>query len=139
LPRLKTADVATRVTATVGRRAQTPRIPGVTVSQGTPKQRRVTVRFRARVAAVGQARSYAIALVPRDHRRCTLGGLGATIDHDVAAGDRVREDLWIPPDCEGTVDLTVTLHQQRGAPYPTPLPPGRRGDPVVGSTIARLP
>ena len=80
--------------------------------------------------------------MPRDHRRCTLGGLGglgATVDRDVAAGDRVREDLWLPPDCRGTVDLTVTLHQQRAAPSPTPLPPGRRGDPVVGRTTARLP
>lgn len=138
LPRLTTADVATRVTASVSRTAVTPRIPGVVVPPDAPKQRRVTVSFRARVAAAGQARIYAIGLVPRDHRRCALGGLAATVDRDLAAGDRVRQDLWLPPDCHGALDVTVTLRQQHAAPGPMPVPLGGKGEPLVGRVVARV-
>ncbi|HET6508582.1 MAG TPA: hypothetical protein VFG42_17450 [Baekduia sp.] len=139
LPRLSTADVATRVTASVARKAEVPRFPGVTVSKDAPRQRRVTVRFRAPVAAIGQARTYGVSLVPRDHHRCGLGALGVTIERDVAAGDPVRQDLWLPTDCHGTVDLTVTLRRQTTAPQPPPLPPDGRGQPVVGRVAARIP
>jgi hypothetical protein len=139
LPRLRTADVATRVTAFVPRHAEVPRVPGMKIPETAPKQRRVAVRFRARVAAVGQVRTYGISLVPRDHHRCNLGGLTTIVNRDVDAGDRVSQDLWLPPDCRGTLDITVTLRQQTSAAQPLPMPPGERGQPVVGRVAARIP
>jgi hypothetical protein len=137
--RLTGADVAAPVRATVSRTPVEPRFPGVDRPQ--PKQWRVTLRFRARVASNDLTRSYAFALAPRRGSACPMGGMGGAVNHDVAVGDLVRQTLWVPVECaRSTLDITVWVYQQRAAPDPIPVPPVvARDQPVVGKVSVRVP
>jgi hypothetical protein len=137
--RLTGADVASPVRATVSRTPVVPRFPGVD-PRDQPKQWRVTLRFRARVASNDLTRSYAFALAPRRGGGCQIG-MGGAVNHDVVAGALVRQTLWVPVECaRSTLDITVWVYQQRAAPDPIPVPPVvPRGRPVVGKVSVRVP
>jgi hypothetical protein len=135
--RLTAADVATPVRATVSARPVEPHYPGLPGHQ--PRQWRVTVRFRARVASTDQSRFYKVSLTPDHQTLCRFGGAGGPVSHDVAAGAVVRHVIWVPARCRGELYVTVTLHQQHGAPYPMPSPMRTKGDPLVGQVTARIP
>jgi hypothetical protein len=133
-----TAEVRTPVRARVSRTPVEPRFPGVKGHQ--PKQWKLTVSFRARVATRGAGTYYQLSVVPDHQRVCGFSGLGGPVSRDVKAGSVVTKVDWIPLPCQGKLKVTVVLHQQRDAPDPVPFGGVRgRHDPLVGTATAPIP
>jgi hypothetical protein len=126
------ADLATSVRVRVAARPERP------VRGSAADQRRITVTFRARVAA--DARSfYTISMqILRGAKRCSFGRISGPIARDVVAGTVLKQTMWTPYRCSGTAKLSVGYTQQR-RPTPLPFDPSGRGDDdKVGSAIVKL-
>jgi hypothetical protein len=134
---LTSADVATPVRARTSRTLVEPHVPGVAHQ---PRQWKLSVSFRARVATRGAATYYQLSVVPDHQTLCRFGGLGAPVSRDVTAGSVITKTVWIPARCRGDLYVNVVLHQQRDAPDPMPYAGvAGRHDPVVGKVTARIP
>jgi hypothetical protein len=131
-PRYDPAQLRAPVTAQVGDRSERPPAPpGVDV----PRQRKVTIRFRAPVP--GDATTYYFVTVanPRQGRGCTAGMMMGPIARDVAAGEVVTYDSYLPSGCRGTVRVTVRLHSNAGGEDQMPFSGGNPiRDPLVGES-----
>jgi hypothetical protein len=118
-------EVSTPVRATLAADA-TPvpvPVPKAALRMGAPtKVRRLTVRFRARVAARGAATSYVAAVELGRSKHCEGNRTTVTAgsDHDIAAGEIVTLRADLPAGCVGPVRGFVAFHQQRGKPGPAP-------------------
>ncbi|HWK26435.1 MAG TPA: hypothetical protein VNS09_07735 [Solirubrobacter sp.] len=101
-----------------------------------PAQRKVTVTFRARVAA--DTRSfYTVRWETRPHGlRCGPIGFGP-ITKDVTAGAVLDYTIYVPYRCAGRVEVKVGYSQQR-RPGQMPFDVGGLGNAKVGTAVARL-
>lgn len=137
LPRISAADLATPVHVEVGTRPEHP-WPNVKLLKGTrpiPAQRRVTITFRARLAA--DTRSfYTINSLMKAGPRCSYGTFGP-ITRDVKAGSVISEKLYVAYRCRGTMTIEVGYAQQR-RPGPMPFDFGGRGNAKVGRVTVEL-
>jgi hypothetical protein len=98
-------------------------MPAAARRAGAPaKLRRLTITFRARVAARGAATSYVAAVELGRSERCEHNRTTVTTgsDHDIAAGEIVTLRADLPAGCVGPVRGFVAFHQQRGKPSPSP-------------------
>ena len=139
LPAVTHADLAADIHVHVGTR---PAYPGPKVKRpkGAPPirvQRRVTIVFRARRAA--NARSFYTVSVRALHgsKGCPFGMMGP-IAKDVAAGTVLRQTLYVPYRCHGTLKINVGYTQQR-RPSQMPFDIGGFGNAKVGRAVAKLP
>ena len=139
LPRISRGDVAAKVRVAVGTRREYPG-PKITPPKGMPAipaQRRVTLTFRARLAA--DARSYytVSTRMQRAARDCMYGSFGP-IAKDVKAGSVLSHTLYVPYRCRGTMKINVGYTQQR-RPGPMPFDIGGFGNAKVGRVTVALP
>jgi hypothetical protein len=132
------AQLATTVHVRVGTRPERPG-PGIHRRPGMPPilaQRRVTVTFRARVAA--DARSfYTVSVQMHGGKGCSLGTFGP-IAKDVTAGTVLTETLDFPYRCHGVAKIDVGYTQRR-KPGQMPFDIGGFGNAKVGTALARIP
>jgi hypothetical protein len=134
LPTVSPGSLATAVRVQVGSRPERP--SQLRAPKGAPAQRRVTVRFRARVAA--DIRSfYTVTSQMKDGGEgCSYVSSGP-ITAGVAAGSVVRRDLWVPYRCKGTLDIGVGFAQQR-RPGQTPFMLEAPGNADVGRVQVKV-
>lgn len=132
------AELAATIHVDIGTRAERPG-PKVTRPgfPPIPAQRRIAVRFRARVAA--DARSYyTISTRMRARgRACGYMQFGP-IARDVRAGTVLQRTLWVPFRCHGKLRINVGYVQQR-RPTQMPFDTAGFGKANVGRAIVRLP
>ena len=96
LPRVSAGELASTVRVSVGTRPEQP--PGRVTPKGMAAQRRVTIRFRARVAA--DARSfYTVGAQIKDGGEGCSYSLQGPIAKDVTVGSVVKYDLWFAYRC----------------------------------------
>jgi len=100
-------------------------------------QRRITVTFRARVAA--DARSfYTIGTrMLGGSKRCAFITSGP-IAKDVKAGAVLSQTLWMPYRCHGSLRINVGYSQQRRPSQMPFMVDGLGGDDKVGSAVVKL-
>jgi hypothetical protein len=135
------AQVAAPVHARVSARVTTLRPPATVKPPARSwSTRRLTVTFRARVAAYGAGAAYVAAIQLRDWKRCQAGYMAtAATDRDIAAGEVVTLRAEIPARCRGPVRGWVTYHRQGRKPGPGLMVGDPWHDPRVGSFNARVP
>jgi hypothetical protein len=139
LPHISRSDLATTIRVRVGTR---PEYPGPEVKRPAsappiPAQRRITLTFRARVAA--DARSfYTVSTRMRGASNgCMYGGFGP-IAKDVTAGTVLTYIVHVPYRCRGTLKINVGYTQQT-RPGPMPFFIAGFGNAKVGRATATLP
>jgi hypothetical protein len=110
LPKVTARDLASPVRLEVGTRPETP--PGVTGRAKLAAQRRITIRFRARVAADLRSFYTLFAQMKNGGEGCSFGLGGAATTTDVRPGTIVRRDLWYPYKCRGRLEVKVGFTQQ---------------------------
>jgi len=116
LPRVSASDVATTVRVVAATAPETP--PGIPSSTPIPAQRRVTIRFRARVAADVRSFYTVGSRMKGGGEECSYLPR-APITKDVAAGTIVQYDLWVRYRCHGTLQVEVGYEHAR---QPTAMP-----------------
>lgn len=139
LPRISAADLATRIRVEIGTRREYPG-PSVKRPKGAPPipaQRRITVTFRARLAANARSFYTITTRMQRASKGCTYGSFGP-IAKDVTAGSVLSHTLYVPYRCRGTLKINVGYTQQR-RPGPMPFDIGGLGNAKVGRATATLP
>ncbi|MEJ7788149.1 MAG: hypothetical protein WKF96_25385, partial [Solirubrobacteraceae bacterium] len=132
-------DLATEIGVRVGTRREYPG-PKVRPRKGAPPipaQRRVTITFRARVAA--NARSFYTINTRMQHaRRSCAYGTSGPIAQDVTAGTVISQTHYVPYRCRGILKINVGYTQQR-RPGPLPFDIRDVGNAKVGRTSVKLP
>jgi hypothetical protein len=141
--RVTSSQVRTAVHATLARhltRLQAPRgrSPAVAPATASIRVRRLTLRFRARVATRGAATRYTAFIDFRHSHGCGQGGMGLGTDRDIAAGEVVTLHADLSHSCRGPVRGFVAFHQQRGKPGPALGMNVPWRDVRVGTFTARL-
>ncbi|WP_157592245.1 hypothetical protein [Solirubrobacter soli] len=129
LPHVDASDLASTVRVVVGSKPEKP--PGVQAPTKIPAQRRVTIRFRARVGADVRSFYTVRYQVKNGNAGCSTGIVGGPIIKDVAAGAVVRHDVWVSYGCRGTMEISVGFEQQR-KPATMPFMVSGLGDARVG-------
>jgi hypothetical protein len=107
-----------------------------------PAARRVTVAFRAPVATPDARSYYMVSLtIGQGADRCGWGAMSGPVARSVRAGEAIRQDVWVPPNCHGAIDVTVTLHRQGRQPDVGLYAGGRTpaDDAIVGHATRKLP
>jgi hypothetical protein len=135
LSRVTRAELATQISVTVGTRREHPgpKVKGRTF----PAQRRITVRFRARVAS--DTRSYyTVSTTWETHPGEGCPNSAGPIARDVRAGTVVSWTGYLPFKCRGTVSVGVGF-AQHSKPARELFDIGRFGRAEVGSARVRLP
>jgi hypothetical protein len=138
LPPISRSDLATTIRVRVGTRAEYPG-PKVKLPAGArpiPAQRRITLTFRARVAADAHSFYTVSTRMQRASKGCTYGGFGP-IAKDVTAGTVLTHTLYVLYRCRGTLKINVGYTQQT-RPGPMPFDIGGFGNAKVGRATARL-
>lgn len=138
LPRVSAADLVSPVHVRVGTRREHP-WPKVKLPKGTrpiPAQRRITMTFRARVAADSRS-FYTVSTLLKGGRLCHYGSMGA-ITRDVRAGSVVSHKLYVAHRCRGTFTIDVGYAQPR-RPGSMPFDIGGFGNAKVGRVTVELP
>lgn len=131
------AQVRTPVRAAIGRHRVRPHTGDAPSGVRILPQWRITIHFRARHA--GDARSNYVTLIePLRHGRCSYLSIDP-VDHDVAAGDIVRQIAYLPGDCRGTIHGTVSFRSQSASPMQLALAPAAPGGAVAGSFEVHIP
>jgi hypothetical protein len=138
LPRISSGDLATKVGVHIGTRREYPG-PKVKLPRGAPvipAQRRITITFRARLAA--NARSFYTISTRMQHvsEGCPYGTFGP-IAKDVTTGSVISHILYVPYHCRGALKINVGYTQQR-RPGPMPFDIGGLGNAKVGRVTATL-
>jgi hypothetical protein len=134
LPRVSASDLASPVRVQVGTRPESP--PGVRASTKVLPQRRVTIRFRGRVAADVRSFYTVASVLKGGGEGCTYNS-GGPITKDVKAGAVVRFDLWVPYRCRGTLQIEVGYDQMR-KPAPMPFMLDGLGNANVGQAEVKV-
>jgi hypothetical protein len=134
--RVTTEQVEAPVRATFAPRPTRPDLPGAPPTANVPRQWELTITFRARLAADAQS-TYTIETTrPKVGTGCT-GTSFSPVTQDVAAGETVRQTVYIPMNCQGSVRGRVTFPQSLG---PSPGLPGALGKgKVVGDFQVEIP
>jgi hypothetical protein len=139
LPVVTRAQLATTIHVQVGKRREYPG-PRVKPRNGAPPivaQRRITITFRARVAANARSFYTINTRIEGASRGCSYGTFGP-IAKDVTAGSIISESLYVGYRCRGTLRINVGYTQQR-RPGPMPFDVGGLGNAKVGRATAKLP
>jgi len=128
--RVTAEQVEAPVRATFAPRPTRPDLPGAPPAANVPPQWELTITFRARLAADAQS-TYTIETTrPKSGSGCT-GRTSSPVTRDVAAGETVRQTVYIPANCQGSVRGRVTFRPQSSRPQPG-LFPGALGE---GKTV----
>ena len=77
-----------------------------------PAERKITLRFRARVAADGRNVYTVLARLSTGKGSCGSESAG-TIARDIKAGQVITHELWVPFRCRGRFEIQVGYTQQR--------------------------
>ncbi len=136
-PRVTSADVLTPVRASIEPRTVKPPGPAPPAGVHVPRQWKLHVAFRARRRSDAQT-LYFITLRPQPGPRCRFVSFGS-VDHDVRAGEVVRQTEYLPAQCRGTVRGTVVYRPQPSGPEQVPYPGGRGRQAVVGRFAVEIP
>ena len=139
LPRSSRAHLATKVRVDIGTRREHPG-PRIKLRKGTraiPAQRRITIAFRARLAADARSFYTVSTRMQSSNRGCRFGSFGP-IAKDVTAGTVLSHILYVPYRCRGTMKIDVGYTQQR-RPGPMPFDIGGFGNARVGRVTVQLP
>jgi hypothetical protein len=111
--RVTAEQVEAPVRATFAPRPTRPDRPGAPPTANVPPQWELTITFRARLAADAQS-TYTIETTgPKGGSGCT-GTSFSPITRDIAAGETVRQTVYIPANCQGSVRGRVTFPQSLG-------------------------
>lgn len=138
-PRRVTAEqVRARVRATFGPRPVRPAMGGARPGTVVPRQWALTLTFRARLAGDAQS-GYAITSTLRGGGRACVFTLAGRVDRDVRAGEIVRETIYVPARCRGSVRGSVRYRPQSSRPQPLPFVGGRNDGALVGRFAVRIP
>jgi hypothetical protein len=136
--RVTTADVATVVRPQLARKTHTISAVGADGKViRSPEMRRVTLRFRARVASHGAGGGYVAWIELHRARGCSAYGTMPATDRDIEAGQVVTLHADYPASCRGTIGGVVRFHAPGGKPANGPLT-ALTSDPKVGSFSVRL-
>lgn len=136
---VSSADLAATIGVRVGTRREYPG-PKVRPRNGAPPipaQRRVTITFRARVAASARSFYTISTRMQRARRGCAYGTSGP-IAKDVTAGSVISQTLYVAYRCRGTMKIEVGYTQQR-RPGRMPFDVGGFGNAKVGRATVKLP
>jgi hypothetical protein len=123
----------TPVRVDVSTKPERPAFRGGSASANTPDQRRITIRFRARLAA-DVTSYYTFSLQPTGGRTCNFRVSGP-IARDIVAGTVVTRTVWVPYSCRGTATIRVGYAQ---ADRPSVIPftgPGQQNAKVGTVTV----
>ena len=133
LPVVTAAQVAAPVRVTLGKPLRRP-----SSSSKIPPQRRVRIRFRARIAA--DARSFYTAKLELSHGRegCGWSEYGP-IARDLKPGDIVNYTLYVSTACHGATATVRIGYAQQRMPSDTPFFLKDKDSIEVGTTAVKLP
>ena len=134
--RVTAEQVKAPVRATLAPRPTRPDLPGAPPTANVAPQWELTISFRAPIAADAQS-TYAIETIgPPNGSGCT-GTMLSPITRDIAADEIVRQTIYIPANCQGSVSGTVNYRPQPPRPQLTPVAPGEGK--VVGRFQVQIP
>jgi len=138
LPHITRAQLATTIDVDIGTRREHPG-PKIKLPKGAPvipAQRRITIRFRARVAATARSFYTVNTRLHAAGKNCRYRGFGP-IAKDATAGSAISYTLYVAYRCRGTLTINVGYTQQR-RPGPMPFDIGGLGNAKVGHVTATL-
>jgi hypothetical protein len=134
LPRLTRAQVAAPVTARFSRAPVRPYVSG---GPPAPREWKLTISFRSRVAVLPPSYYVVSIRVLHMRRGCGSYEMFGPITRSVAAGEPVHDTRYVPAGCKAVSGM-VSLHQPR-RPDQLPYAGAPTHDLVVGTFEARVP